>query len=86
MDRHCVTLMRVLRHGMVAFGSLGLTANFPDGDVVRPMLSGTLGRALGHALTPASDGRGFASTPGEPVAQAMLLVNPHEARSAGTDV
>ena len=73
MDRHCVTLMRVLRHGMVAFGSLGLTANFPDGDVVRPMLDGTLGRALGHVHTPASD---------EPVTQAMLLVNPHEARLA----
>ena len=69
--------------GEVVFTNLRITGDFVDGDVIRPMLGGTDGRALGHAIDVAADRKGFDSKPGEPVAQAMILVNTHESAAAG---
>lgn len=59
--------------------------SFRNGDIVRPQLAGTMGKALGYHIRPNRDGRGF-NTKGvrwsEPVTQAMLLVNSHESAPA----
>jgi predicted amidohydrolase len=67
--------------GDIPMTSLTLRGSFQVGDIVRPMLAGKMGRALGEYILVDNDGRGFSTRAGglhEPLTQAMLLVNSHE--------
>ena len=75
--------------GDIPFTSLMLRGSFRIGDIVRPMLAGKMGRALGEHILVDNDGRGFSTRSGslhEPLTQAMLLVNTHESVPAGSPV